>query len=115
MSPLWDVAATTGMGGGGGAAALVLFGHRKYVTNPTRRRPHSDSQSQRRWDRGRAWTVSGGIVGLSGICENWHKCTHEECRNCTWPCGICGNLTSQILDVGERASSRVVCQIPARM
>src|ERR1035437_2863694 len=73
MSPLRDVAATTGMGGGGVAAALVLFGHREYAIKPSTRRRHSDSHSQRRRAPGRApWagtglTVSDGVFGLSII------------------------------------------------
>src|ERR1035441_8523989 len=67
MSPLWEVAATTGMGGGGGGAALVLFGHRKYAIKPTRIRTHSDSHTQRRREGlvfpGRApWAGAAGRI-----------------------------------------------------
>src|ERR1035438_534790 len=88
MSPLWEVAATTGMGGGGGGAALVLFGHRKYAIKPTRIRTHSDSHTQRRREglvfpgrapwAGAAVPVSGGDFGLSGICED---CTNAPIKS----------------------------------
>src|ERR1039458_3125277 len=57
MSPLWEVAATTGMGGGPFAAAAfaalaafaaAIFDHTKYAPRPSTRRTASHSHSRRR-------------------------------------------------------------------
>ena len=78
MSPLRDVAATTGIGAGPLAAAfvaappdlLVIFGQRKYTAPPSRRRTDMDSQTHRRREcfgfPAGALLVRPGVTGADG-------------------------------------------------
>ena len=79
MSPLRDVAVTTGIGAGPVPPALdtalpdvapVNFGHREYALKPSKRRSDSDSHSQRRWEGwilpGRALSSRAGVTSAGG-------------------------------------------------
>ena len=79
MSPLWDAAATTGMGGGPFAAAAfaaladfaaAILNHTKYAPKPSTRRTASHSHSRRRREglgfAGRALSAGAGVTGAGG-------------------------------------------------
>src|ERR1035441_5298163 len=76
MSPLREVAATTGMGGGPLAAALaaasaaclaVIFAHTRYPPKPSRKRTNIHSHSRR---RGAGFAFLGGALAATAATSN---------------------------------------------